>query len=108
MDNSIYILWKNSLDTIKWFKNLKHKRRTAFIEMDIIDFYLSITKELLLQSINLANYTDISKQELDIILANIIVGNLYELIMTLLGKRQQLIILTLGCDSSTLPKLQTS
>ena len=42
----------------------------TFIEFDIIDFYCSITKELLLLSINLArNYTDINQEELDIILA---------------------------------------
>ena len=63
-------MWKNSLDTFECFKNIKHKNRTTFIQFDIIDFYPSITKELLLLSINLArNYTDIIQEELDIILA---------------------------------------
>ena len=65
-----YILWKNYLDTIEWFKNITHKNKTTFIQFDIIDFYPSKMKELLLQSINLArNYTDITEEELDIILA---------------------------------------
>ena len=69
-DNLIYILWKNSWDTIEWFKNIKYKRKSTFIQLDIIDFYPSITKELLLQSINLAGkYTDIIQEKLDIILA---------------------------------------
>ena len=70
LNNLRYILFKNSLDTIEWFKNIKHKNKTTSIQFDIIDFYPSIKKELLLQSINLAwNYTDITKAELDIILA---------------------------------------
>ena len=65
-----YILWKNSLDSIECFKNMKHKNKTTFLQFDIIDFPLSITKELLLLSINVArNYTDITKEELNIILA---------------------------------------
>ena len=62
LNNSRYNLWKNSLDTIEWFENIKHKNKTTFIQFDIIDFYPTITKELLLQSINLAkNYTDYYK-----------------------------------------------
>ena len=34
-----HILWKNLLDTIEWFKNIKHKYKTTFIQSDIIDFY---------------------------------------------------------------------
>ena len=41
------------------------------MQFDIIAFYPSITKELLLQSFNLAkNYTDITKEKLDILLAS--------------------------------------
>ena len=70
MNNSTNILWKNSFDTIEWFKNIKHKSKTIFIQFDIIDFYPSIIKELLLQRIRLArNYTDITQEELDIILS---------------------------------------
>ena len=69
LNSSKYILWKSSLDTIEWFKNIKHKNKTTFIQFDIIDFYPSITKEFLLLSINLArNYIDITQEEYDIIL----------------------------------------
>ena len=48
---------------------ISNKRNTILIQFDIIDFYPSITKELLLQSINLArNYTDTTQEELNIIL----------------------------------------
>ena len=44
-------------------------RKTTFIQFEIIDFYPFITKELLLQSVRLTgNYTDITQEELDIIL----------------------------------------
>ena len=60
-----HILRKNSLDTMEWFRNIKHKNKITCIQFDIIDFYPSITKELLLLSINLArNYTDITQEEL--------------------------------------------
>ena len=67
LDNLRHIL-QNSLDIIKWFQNIKHKKNIAFIQFDIIDFYPFLTKELLLQSINLAkNYTNITQEELDIL-----------------------------------------
>ena len=48
----------------------KYERNINFLQFLIIDFYPSITKELLLHSINSAkNYTDITQGELDIILA---------------------------------------
>ena len=64
-----YNLWKNSLDTIDWFKNIKNKKRSTFTQFDI-EFYLSITRELLLKSLNhTREYTDITDEELEIILA---------------------------------------
>ena len=36
-----------SLNTIEWFKNIKYKSKTTFIQFDIIGFYPFITKELL-------------------------------------------------------------
>ena len=38
-------LWKNSNDTIEWFRNIKNKSKTTFIQFDIIEFYPSITKK---------------------------------------------------------------
>ena len=39
---------------ITWFKNIKSKNRNSFIKFDIVDFYPSISKELLLKAINFA------------------------------------------------------
>ena len=36
---------------ITWFKSIENKRSSSFIKFDIVDFYLSITKELLIKSI---------------------------------------------------------
>ena len=64
-----YNLWKNSMDTIDWFKNIRDKKRSTFIQFVIIEFYPSITRELLLKSLNHAReYTDIT-EEVEIILA---------------------------------------
>ena len=46
LSNSKHNLWKNSLDTINWFKNIKNKNSTTFIQFDINDFYPFISKVL--------------------------------------------------------------
>ena len=70
LSNPKYNPWKNSLDTIDWFKNIKNKKRSTFIEFDIIEFYLFITRELWQKSLNHAReYTDITDEEIEIILA---------------------------------------
>ena len=66
-----YNLWKNSLDTIDWFKNIKNKKRSTFIHFDIIEFYPSITRELFLKSLNhTREYMDITDEEIEIILSD--------------------------------------
>ena len=37
---------------ITWFKNIKSKSSSSFIKFDIVDFYPSISKDLLLKAIN--------------------------------------------------------
>ena len=70
LSNPKYNLLKDSLDIIDWFKNIKNKKRSTFIQFDIIEFYLSFTRELLLKSLNHAReYTDITDEEIEIILA---------------------------------------
>ena len=46
LSNSKYNLWKNSLDTINWLKNIKNKNSNTFIQFDVIDFYPSILKKI--------------------------------------------------------------
>ena len=57
LSSSKYNLWKNSLDTIDWFINIKNKKRFTFIQFDIIEFYLRIVTK----SLNhVWEYTDIT------------------------------------------------
>ena len=54
-----------SLDTINWFRNFKNKKRSA------LEFYPSIARELLLKSLNhTRKYSDITEEEIEIILAD--------------------------------------
>ena len=63
-------LWRNSFDTIEWFRKIKNKSKASFIQFDIIDFYPSISKKILIDSINYAReYIDITKEQYDMILA---------------------------------------
>ena len=39
---------------ITWFKNIKNKSSSSFIKFDIADFYMSISKDLLLKAISFA------------------------------------------------------
>ena len=59
------------MDTIDWFRKIWDKKRSTFVQFDIIEFYTSITKELLVRSLNHAwEYMDIPEEEIEIILAS--------------------------------------
>ena len=63
MSSHKYNLGKNSMDTIDWLKKIKDKKRSTFVQFDIIDFYPSITKELLVRRLNHAReYTEITEE----------------------------------------------
>ena len=63
-------LWGNSYETIEWFRRIKNKSKATFIQFDIIDFYPSITKNILIDSINYARkYIDITSEQYEITLA---------------------------------------
>ena len=58
------------MDNINWFKNIKNKMRSTFIQFDFLEFYPSIIWGLLLKNLNHAReYTDITDEEVEIILA---------------------------------------
>ena len=62
--------WKKSYDTIEWFRKIKIKGKVTFMQFDIMDFYPSITKNTLIDSINYARkYLEITEEQYDIILA---------------------------------------
>ena len=44
--------WQNTQAVITWLKSIENKRSSSFIKVDIVNFYSSITKELLTKSTN--------------------------------------------------------
>ena len=46
--------WRNTQAVITWFENIKSKSSSSVIKFDIVDFYPSISKDLLLEAINFA------------------------------------------------------
>ncbi len=60
--------WKNTQNVIEWFGNIKEKHRYSFISFDIVDFYPSISENLLDQALSWAsNLAIITKDEISII-----------------------------------------
>ena len=54
---------------IDWFKRLENKKNLSFIVFDVVNYYASITIELLEKAINCAKqFIDIIDQEIEIIL----------------------------------------
>ena len=61
-------LWKNTEEAIHWFKHIDGKNEASFIQFDIVDFYPTITEELLDNAIIMARtVTNITKEEIEII-----------------------------------------
>ena len=61
--------WKNTQVVIDWFTNFRVLRSHKFISFDIVDFYPSISRDLLLQALNFARkYENITDHEIEIIL----------------------------------------
>ena len=61
--------WKNTSDVIQWFKNIEEKSLHSFIQFDIVEFYPSISEELLMKALDYGKkFTNISTQELQIIM----------------------------------------
>ena len=60
--------WGSTSVVIDWFKNIPSKTRTSFIKFDIVDFYPSITEQLLDRAIDYAkSVTDVTESEIQII-----------------------------------------
>ena len=55
--------WKNTDDAIRWFRNIQNKSECKFIQLDIKEFYPSITEKSKNNAITFAeNYIPISKE----------------------------------------------
>ena len=61
--------WRNTQNVIEWFGNIEQKSRHSFISFDIVDFYPSISENLLDQALSWASsiLADISHEDIFII-----------------------------------------
>ena len=85
--------WKNTNNFIDWFINIDNKHQCTFIQLDIKDFYPSITEEILEKSLELQNnmYTSMRRTFDQLIIAE---NHCYFLTMNH-GKRRTLqVVLT--------------
>ena len=61
--------WKNIYECINWYNIIPNKSNMTFIVFDIVDFYPSISKELLVKALNWARkFVPISESDEDIIM----------------------------------------
>ena len=60
--------WKNSAFVTKWFRGLGEKSKHTFVCFDIVEFYPSISEDLLKAALDFAKqHTTISQQDIKII-----------------------------------------
>ena len=60
--------WKSTRSVIEWFNNIENKKNCAFIQLDIKDFYPSVTEKILDNAIEFAKeYTTIVDDDIRII-----------------------------------------
>ncbi|MCP3849480.1 MAG: hypothetical protein GY694_04465 [Gammaproteobacteria bacterium] len=50
--------WRSTTEALNWFKTLEHKTRLKFLQLDIVDFYPSITENLFNKAIDFASTID--------------------------------------------------
>ena len=61
--------WRNTQAVIDWFKGIKDKKRFKFVQFDIVEFYPSISENLLISALEFAqDFINISDDEKRIIL----------------------------------------
>ncbi|KAL9961805.1 hypothetical protein ACROYT_G030827, partial [Oculina patagonica] len=61
--------WKNTRAVLDWFNGIEHKERYTFIAFDVVDFYPSISVDLLSAALQFASsYVNITDDERHIIL----------------------------------------
>ena len=61
--------WRSTGTVIEWFKQIKHKSRCRFVQLDIVEFYPSISHKLLTDALNFASkYTAIDNDTFDVIM----------------------------------------
>ena len=61
--------WRNTTAVISWFQNIPNKNSFKFMKFDIVEFYPSISENLLWKALHFAKqYTDIKQESIDIIM----------------------------------------
>ena len=61
--------WRNTAAVIDWFKKIPNKSNSKFIKFDIVDFYPSISEDLLGKALKFAKkFVDISDSDMEIIM----------------------------------------
>ena len=60
--------WKNTNTVIDWFKNIERKEACSFIKFDIVEFYPSISENLLMKALEFAKtFVSIDESEIKVI-----------------------------------------
>ena len=61
--------WRNTGTVIEWFNSIKSKDSCKFVQLDIVEFYPSISQKLLTDALNFAKiHTDIDENTHDVIM----------------------------------------
>lgn len=69
LKNTSANLWRSTQSVTKWFESIQNKKAHSFIVFDIVEFYPSITPDLLNKALDYAScYSPISNEDRDIIL----------------------------------------
>ena len=59
--------WRDTKSVINWFEKLENKSDLYFLQLDIVDYYPSITKEVFEKALNFAKgHVNISKSDFDL------------------------------------------
>ena len=68
-DNVKFNQWNNSSNVIQWFKNIPEKHLHSFVQFDIVEFYPSISEQLLTKALNFAKtFTNVNTEDVKIIM----------------------------------------
>ena len=63
------IQWKNTDEVIEWFNKSHRRTRQSFIKFDIVNFYPSITKEIMIKALDFSKqFIDINEEDMKIII----------------------------------------
>ena len=56
--------WKNTKAVLNWFNGLQHKEKHSFFAFDVVDFYPSISMNLLITALQFSsNYVNITEEQ---------------------------------------------